>query len=207
LLLLPVVRMIDWEKGFQWSASAYVRGAMLGILPLWALGVTIYVLGRRGSPLLARVTRLLPALRDYVRMQALADFAFALGNFIEAGVPILQAWGTVRLITPSRDLKAAAAGVENIIAAGGAPGAKLDTWRCFPADFIALYRNGEATGQLDVNLLRLAAQKQDAANRALGLATILYPLLMFLIVAAMTAYFVISIYAGYLKMLGGLAGQ
>jgi type II secretory pathway component PulF len=205
LLLLPVVRMIDWEKGFQWSAAAYVRGAMLGILPLWALGITTWILARRGSPLLARVTRFLPALRDYMRAQALADFAFALGNFLEAGVPILQAWGTVRLITPSRELKAAAAAMENTIASGKPPGARLDDWRCFPPDFVALYRTGEATGQLDVNLLRLAAQKQDAANRALGLATIIYPLLMFLIVAAMTAYFVISIYAGYLKMLGGLA--
>jgi type II secretory pathway component PulF len=206
LLLLPVVRMIDWDKGFQWSPLAYVRGVALGIVPLWGIGITIWTLARRGSPLLARITRFLPALRDYAREQALADFAFALGNFIEAGVPILQSWATVRLITPARDLKAAAAAMEMTIAAGLPPGAKLMQWRCFPADFVALYRTGEATGQLDVNLLRLAAQKQDAANRALGLATILYPLLMFLVVAAMTAYFVISIYAGYLKMLGGLAG-
>jgi general secretion pathway protein F/type IV pilus assembly protein PilC len=205
LLLLPVVRMIDWDKGFQWSPLAYARGAALGIVPLWSLGLTLWVLARRGSPLLARITRFLPALRDYVRAQALADFAFALGNFIEAGVPILQSWATVRLITPARDLKAAAAAMESTIASGQPPGAKLAEWRCFPAEFVALYRTGEATGQLDVNLLRLAAQKQDAANRALGLATVIYPLAMFLIVAAMTAYFVISIYAGYLKMLGGLA--
>jgi general secretion pathway protein F/type IV pilus assembly protein PilC len=95
--------------------------------------------------------------------------------------------------------------MEHTIASGQPPGAKLAEWRCFPPEFLALYRTGEATGQLDVNLLRLAAQKQDAANRALGLATVIYPLAMFLIVAAMTAYFVISIYAGYLKMLGGLA--
>jgi type II secretory pathway component PulF len=206
LLLLPIVRMIDWEKGFQWSATAYARGAAAGILPLWAIGITIWILMRRGSPLIAGITRFLPALRDYIRSQALADFSFALGNFLEAGVPIQQAWATVRLITPARDLKAAAAAMETTIAQGHAPGAKLDAWRCFPPDFVALYRTGEATGQLDVNLLRIAAQKQDAANRALALATVIYPLFMFLVIAAMVAYFVISIYGGYLKMLGGLAG-
>jgi general secretion pathway protein F/type IV pilus assembly protein PilC len=206
LLLLPIVRMIDWEKGFQWSATGYVGGAAAGILPLWALGITIWVLARRGSPWLARVIRFLPALRDYVRMQALADFSFALGNFLEAGVPIQQAWGTVRLITPARDLKEASAAMESFIARGEAPGPKLDAWSCFPPDFVALYRTGEATGQLDTNLLRLAAQKQDAANRALALATVIYPVLMFLVIAAMVAYFVITIYGGYLKMLGGLAG-
>jgi type II secretory pathway component PulF len=204
LLLLPVVRMIDWEKGFHWSAAAYVRGVALSILPLWALGITLWILARRGSPVLARVTSWLPALRQYLRAQALADFSFALGNFLEAGVPIAQAWATVRLITSSRHLRSAATAMEAVIARGEAPGASLERWPCFPADFIAQYRTGESTGQLDVNLLRIAAQKQEAANRALGLATIVYPMIMFLVVAVMVAYFVISIYAGYLKMLGGL---
>ena len=97
LLLLPVVRMIDWDKGFQWNAFVYARGVALGIVPLWGLGIALWYLARRGSPLLARITRFLPALRDYMRAQALADFAFALGNFIEAGVPILQSWATVNL--------------------------------------------------------------------------------------------------------------
>ncbi|MGH7955409.1 MAG: type II secretion system F family protein [Opitutaceae bacterium] len=205
LLLLPVVRMIDWDKGFQWSAISYVRGVALGILPLWGVGIWIWVLALRGSAWLARITSMLPALRGYVRDQSLADFSFALGNFLEAGVPIAQAWATAGLVTPSRNLKIAAREMEITVASGAPPGAKLDRWACFPADFVALYRTGEATGNLDVNLLRVAAQKQDAANRALALATIMYPMLMFLIVAAGVVYFVISIYAGYLKMLGKLA--
>jgi type II secretory pathway component PulF len=202
LLLLPIVRMIDWEKGFQWSAATYVRGVMATIIPLWALLITLWILARRGSPWLARVTRFMPAFRAYMREQSLADFSFALGNFLEAGVPIQQAWATLRLITPAHELKTAAAAMEQTIARGERPGASLDRWSCFPPDFVALYRTGEATGQLDVNLLRLAAQKQEAANRALTLATIIYPMFMFIVVAVMVAYFVISIYAGYLNMLG-----
>jgi type II secretory pathway component PulF len=205
LLLLPVVRMIDWEKGFQWSTSAYLRGIGMTILPLWGLGIGIWILVRRGNPLMRGVTRLLPALSGYLRAQALADFSFALGNFLEAGVPIGQAWAAAGLITRSRDLKSAAKAMEGTIARGEAPGTKLDAWDCFPADFVALYRTGEATGQLEANLLRLAAQKQEAANRSLAFATLLYPTLMFLVVAGAVAYFVVSIYAGYLKMLGKLA--
>jgi type II secretory pathway component PulF len=205
LLLLPVVQMIDWETGFVWSASGYLRGVALTLLPLWGLGAVIWILARRGSPWLTRIAQILPALRGYVRSQRLADFSFALGNFLEAGVPIAQAWATAGLITPSRKLKAAAEAMQTTIARGEAPGARLDAWSCFPADFIALYRTGEATGQLDANLLRLAAQKQDAANRALAFATVLYPSFMFLVVAGGVAYFVISIYTGYLKMLGKLA--
>jgi type II secretory pathway component PulF len=206
LLLLPVVRMIDWEKGFHWSASAYVRGVAVSILPLWGAGLVIWFLARRGSPILANVTSLLPVLRGYTRAQELADFSFSLGNFLEAGVPIAQAWAAAGLITRSPKLKTAAERVNATIARGEAPGPKLDASTCFPADFVALYRTGESTGQLDVNLLQLAAQKQDAANRALSLATVVYPMLMFLCVAAGVVYFVITIYSGYLKMLSGLAG-
>lgn len=205
LLLLPVTRMIDWEKGFQWSARAYAQGIALTILPLWIAAIAIWSLARRGNPVVAKVVALLPALGAYARRQALADFSFSLGNFLDAGVPIAQAWAAAGLITRSSNLKTAAKAMEAVIARGEAPGGKLGAWPCFPPDFVALYRTGESTGQLEANLLQLAAHHQDAANRALGVATVVYPLIMFLLVAATVAYFVISIYAGYLKMLGKLA--
>jgi len=58
---------------------------------------------------------------------------------------------------------------------------------------------------LEQNLFRLASLNQESAQRALKLATVVYPGLMFLAVAAGVGYFVISIYSGYLKMLTGLA--
>jgi general secretion pathway protein F/type IV pilus assembly protein PilC len=205
LLLLPLMRMIDWEKGFHWSAGAYAQGLILTLLPLWIAALAIWSLARRGNPILAKLVALLPALGAYARRQALADFAFALGNFLDAGVPIARAWAAAGLITRASDLKTAAKAIEAAIQRGEAPGRKLEAWPCFPPDFVALYRTGEATGQLDANLLQIAAHHQDAANRALTVATVVYPLIMFLLVAATVAYLVISIYAGYLKMLGKLA--
>lgn len=205
LLLLPVVRMIDWEKGFHWSAAAYVRTLAFTLVPLWMLAVVLLILARRRNVVLAKLVGLLPAIGNYIRTQALADFSFTLGNLLEAGVPIGQAWSATGLISSSRSLKSAAVSMADTVEHGRAPGSQLDAWPCFPADFVALYRTGESTGQLESNLLRLATHHQDAANRALGVATVIYPMLLFLIVAAGIAYFVISIYAGYLKALGELA--
>jgi type II secretory pathway component PulF len=120
-------------------------------------------------------------------------------------VPIGKAWATSGLITTSTPLKSAAVTMEHMVEQGRAPGTVLDATPGFPPDFDALYRTGESTGQLEGNLLKLATQYQEAANRALGVATVIYPMLMFLIVAAGIAYFVISIYAGYLNALGKLA--
>jgi hypothetical protein len=74
-----------------------------------------------------------------------------------------------------------------------------------PPEFIALYRSGEASGQLESNLLLLAEQNQEKAQRALSLASVVYPGLALACVAVGVAYFVFSIYGGYLKMLTGLA--
>ena len=205
LLLLPVMRMIDWEKGFQWSTPAYLRGLALGLLPLWGAAALIWILARRGSPLLGRAASLLPLLRAHVRAQAIADLSFALAKFLEAGVPIGQAWAAAELTTRSPRLKAAAEAMTTVVAARAAPGEKLDAWPCFPADFVALYRTGEQTGQLEANLHRLATQYQDTANRALTLVTLVYPSLLFLVVAAAVVYHAVMIYGGYLKMLGKLS--
>jgi type II secretory pathway component PulF len=205
LLLLPLVRLIDWEKGFQWSAIGYARGVAMGIVPLWGAALVLWILARRGSPALAAVMRAIPVVGRYVRAQALADFSFALANFLEAGVPIGEAWSAAGLVTSSPQLKTAASAITALIKTGAAPGAKLSAWPCFPADFVALYHTGEQTGQLDANLHRLAAQYQEAANRALTLATLIYPTLLFLIVAGGVVYFVVSLYSGYLKMLTKLA--
>ncbi|MEO6002461.1 MAG: type II secretion system F family protein [Opitutus sp.] len=207
LLLLPVVRMIDWEKGFTWDLAAYGRGVCLTIGPLWVVALIIWALVKGENPHVATLSRMLPVVGTYVRAQSLSDFAFGLGNFLEAGVPIDQAWATAALVSRSPALQSAAEKIGEAIARGEPPGPKLGAWPCFPPDFIALYRSGEISGQLEQNLLRLAAVSQDEAQRALKLATVVYPGVVFLTVAVGVGYFVISIYSGYLKMLTGLAGQ
>jgi type II secretory pathway component PulF len=172
---------------------------------LWGAGVAVWILARRQSPVLTRVAVMLPAARGYVRAQALADFSFALANFLEAGVPIAKAWASAGAITRSPQLRAAADAMAEVIARGMPPGPQLARWDCFPPDFVALYQTGEATGQLEANLHRLTTQNQEAANRSLAFATMLYPAIMFIVVAGLVVYHVIKIYGGYLKMLGKLA--
>jgi type II secretory pathway component PulF len=184
----------------------YARGIAFALLPLWAVIATLIVLARKHHPVLTRIARMMPALRSYVREQALADFSFALGNFLSAGVPIGRAWATAGLVSHSSDLKAAAKAMEATVAAGEAPGSKLAGWACFPPDFTALYRTGEKTGQIEANLSRLSSHYQEEANRSLARATFIYPAFLFLVVAGGVVYFVITFYAGYLRMVSGFAG-
>ena len=203
--LFPLLSMIDWEKGFVWSGDAYLRALACTLLPLWLIAAVVWISSRRQSPWLGRVARLLPALRGYAVGQSLADFSFALGNFLEAGLSIDRAWLAAGAISHSSDLECAAVAIHAAIERGEAPGSLLPHWRCFPDEFTALYRVGEGTGQLEHNLLRLAASNQERANASLKVATLLYPALLFVGVIALVGYHIVAFYSGYLKMINDLA--
>jgi type II secretory pathway component PulF len=204
LFLFPITRMIDWEKGFAWDSGVYLRGVAIALVPLWTAAIVVMILVRRENPAVARLSRMIPIVRNYLGAQSLSDFCFGLGIFLEAGVPIDRAWAAAARVARSPELRAAAALIAPVIARGEPPGPKLLETNCFPPDFIALYRSGETSGQLDQTLLRLSVQNQERAQQALSLATIVYPGLMLACVAAGVGYFVISVYGGYLKMLTGM---
>ncbi len=204
ILLFPFLRMIDWEKGFQWDPAAYARTLALLLLPLWSIVLAVFILSRRQSPWLGRLGQVMPVLRRYRQTQALADFSFALGNFLDAGLPIGRAWSAAGAVARVPELAAAARIINAKIEEGEAPGPQLRDHRCFPEDFIALYRTGESTGQLEYNLLHLASLNQERANHQLKLATLLYPTLLLVVVVGVVAYQIISFYAGYYKMLSDM---
>ena len=205
LLLLPVMRMVDWDKGFNWDFFAYTRTVAFTVLPLWAAILALVFLARRQNPVLSRVARLLPFVGGYLRAQGLADFAFALGNFLDAGVLIGRAWSIAGSIASLPELKRASVAMEAVIVRGEKPGSQLSNWACFPPDFVALYHTGETTGRLEESLFRLADQYQDRAGRALTLATLFYPALLFFAAAAAVIFHIIKFYSGYLKMIEKLA--
>lgn len=205
ILIRPVLGMINWDRGFVWSTSGYVQALAFTLGPLWLILGVLFVLARQHSPALRQIGRRIPLIAGYIRNQALADLAFALGSFISSGVPIGQAWAAAGLISHSPTLRRAAERLAVTIGQGVAPGTQLATWPCFPPEFVALYRTGETTGQVDIQLLRLSAQYQDSANRTLTVATIVYPALLFGAVALMVAYTVLKMYSGYLGSIEKLA--
>jgi general secretion pathway protein F/type IV pilus assembly protein PilC len=207
LLMFPVLRMLDWEGGgFRWDGAAWLGSVACTLLPLWALAITARVLAKRESPLFDRVLRLLPVLRRYRREQSLADFSFALGNLLEAGAPIGEAWATAGRASRSPVLDAAARSIRETIRQGRRPGERLEAFSCFPDDFVTLYRTGEATGQLDADLLRLSGLHQENANASLRMATLFYPGLIFAAVVVVVGYHIIRFVSGYVNELNKLMG-
>ncbi len=207
-LLVPFLRLIDFEEGLQGGVSDYVGGLLAILIPVWGGAVLLWWLARRENPLVLALLDLAPAIGGYRRHQALADFAFALGNLLEAGAPIGPAWLDAGGIARSRRLREAAEKIRVRVECGEAPGPHLAALGVFPPEFVARYQTGEVTGSLDTSLLALAADHQATANQRLQAASLLYPGLLFGGVALMIGWIVISFAMQYYgtinRMLDGM---
>ena len=191
-VILPFLRLIDFEVGLRWNLAAYLGGLFAILLPVWGGAFLLWILVRRDNPLAIALLDVLPAIGGYRKNQALADFSFALGNLLEAGAPIGKAWLDAGHIARSRRIGAAAATIHGRIELGEAPGPHLARTHVFPHEFVARYQTGETTGNLDNTLLALAADHQTKANQRLMAASMIYPGLLFGAVAVMVGWVVIS---------------
>jgi len=203
-LVLPFVRMIDFERGLTGGVSDYLGGVIAILAPVWGGAALFRVLVRRGNPVAHALLNVLPAIGGYRRHQSLADFSFALGNLLEAGAPIGRAWLDAGEIARSPRLRRAAERMHMRIEQGLAPGRHLAETGAFPEEFVVRYQNGEATGSLEASLLSLAADHQERADGRLAAATMLYPGILFAAVAAMIGYIVIGFVLKYVNTLNGL---
>jgi len=203
-VVLPFLRLIDFEKGLNWSLSAYLGGLACVLVPVWGMGLVLYGMVKRGHPLALGFLNVLPAIGGYRRQQSLADFAFALGNLLEAGAPIGSAWRDAGEISRASCLRVAAGKVVEQIELGLQPGRFLVQTKVFPAEFITRYQIGESTGGLEAALLALATDHQERANERLTVVTVLYPALLFVAVAGLIGYLVIGFALRYYNMLNGM---
>ena len=200
IFLLPVFSLVEFtgEGSTELHFDRYVGNVLAMLLPTWVfLGALIY-LARKRSPILKAMTRRIPGLSGYCKIQALADFTFALGALLRAGAPMDESWYGAGLVSDEPSLAKASVALTEKIKAGEAPGQYLIEHPCFPSEFNALYQTGEHTGQLDANLATLSQQFQEKANRRLAMVSFIYPKLLFLLIAIFAGYKILVFYSGQL---------
>ncbi|GHB99703.1 type II secretion system F family protein [Cerasicoccus arenae] len=206
--IMPVMWQIDFEVGISNVSDVinakYFMDVAIFQVPLWGTIIMLFVLAKLDSPLLPMLAKCLPGFRGHSIKQSLADFSYALGAFLEAGTPIAKAWAGAGLVANSPPLKRAGNAMRVLIDDGATPSEHLAKFKCFPADFRALYTTGERTGQLEKNLVVLGRQFQSSANNAMTFASILYPVLMFGAVAIVIVITIIRFYASYLDGVMGI---
>ena len=185
--------------------------AALALAPLYLItGFIIYSTqsrhGEKWRALVESFFRWIPLLGKARHFLSLARFSAALEALISAGVNIIQAWDLAANASGSPALKRAVAAMKPGVVAGQTPAEELRKQTVFPVMFANFYASGEVSGKLDETLRRLYAHYQEEGSHKLQSFAQWLPRLIYGIVAAMVAYYVIQFWIGYFNQISTITG-
>jgi type IV pilus assembly protein PilC len=205
LIVLPFAHS-QFNASLLWL---FVKAALV-LAPLYL--VTFFLIyatqSRHGEKWRARIEsciRPIPILGTARRFLALARLAAALEALISAGVNIVQAWDLAATASGSPALRRTVESWKPQIEAGRTPAEIIRDCHIFPEMFANLYASGEVSGKLDETLRRLYAHYQEEGARKLHAFAQWTPRLVYLLVAGVIAYKVVSFYLGYFQQINDVS--
>jgi len=189
--------------------EAFLQHKLLVLLPAY---VVVFLLlfalqGGRGKNWRALMERLLhpvPLLGGARFSLALSRLSGALEALINAGVPIIRAWGIAADASGSHRMQRYVRAALPQMESGLTPSEILRQSRFFPELFQNLYASGELSGQLDTTLHRLHVHYREESTHKFQAIAEWTPKIIFLFVALGIGYQVISFYSGYFDQINKL---
>ncbi len=200
-LALPILNFINaTEKdGLQVNFSGYSTSVISFLIPLWTVIVLLIVLWKLKPDVVKHFLSLFPWLRGYLKARSLYLWAFSLEAYYKAGSHLNVVFYGAGLVSGSYQLQKESLYISEAIQSGKSPGLLLQRSSVFPNEFAERYINGETTGQLDKALQDLSGLYRKKATRALTIASLVYPKVLFLIVAVYSGIKIALWYREYLN--------
>ena len=191
--------------------TAFLLGTLGVLIPVYvAVFLLIYAgQARRAGAwrsALETFLRPFPLLGSTRQCFSLARLAAALEALLNAGVTVIEAWDLAAAASGSPALQREVAAWRPAVVAGLTPSEAVSASRRFPELFANLYHSGEISGKLDDSLHRLYEHYQDEGMHKLRALTKWVPQILYLGVAVMVGYKVISFYTGYFDMINKAGG-
>lgn len=189
----------------------YLSQTLGVLLPLYAVAASVVYAaqsrhGERWRAAVESVLRPVPVLGAARHSLALARLAAALEALLSAGVTIIEAWGLAAAASGSPALRRTVLGWRRLLEAGQTPAELVGASGQFPELFASQYATGEVSGKLDETLQRLHTYYQEEGSRKLHAVAQWTPRAVYLLVALMIAYRVVSFWSGYFKQIQDAGG-
>ncbi len=146
----------------------------------------------------------MPVLGDLIRKQSIVRIAVTMSTLTRSGVEFITAIRIARRSTNNLILKDALQKCESAIGAGRDIAPALEATGAFPGTVVQIFAVGQASGQLDLMLERLAEdydlQVQVATQRLISL----FEPMLILMLAGFVGFIVLAIILPYLEVGHGL---
>jgi len=202
--VIPTVSQVFAEMGqtlplptrILLGVSAFFRGfwwVILGVLILAAAGIRRYLQTPKGALQWDRIKLRLPLFGGVVLRGAVARFARTLATLLQGGVPILNSLDIVKTVVNNRLLAQDIEETRLEVRKGGAIASSLKRNGHFPAIVTHMIATGEASGNLEDMLTKVAdAYEAEVETKVTALTSILEPVII-LAMGLVVGFIVISI--------------
>ena len=189
------------------------RSMLIGVVSLWGVilvaSVIVSLVRRRAQQSVAfdRSVGLIPIIGGMRRALALSRFSAAYDMQLAAGVNVLGALTASGDASASANFRRATGDAVEMVRSGEPVSTALVSTRAFPERVIRAFAVGEETGRLEEELRKVSDEYRKIGLGKLDLLSEWIPKIIFLCVAVMIGWKVVSFYSGYVQNLGKLMGN
>ena len=194
--------IMDALLGFSSYVSSHGIAIAGGVLIAF-VAIAIFLRTERGHFLLDATLLKIPVIRSLLLASTTERFCRTLGDMLSAGVPVTQCYTivqeNVRNRVHRRALQRAAPG----LAAGQGIYRPLEEARIFPPSVIQMFRVGEETGHLDVNLAEAAEMYEEEIDYRIKRLTAILEPAMILFVGLIVGFVAVTLISSIYSLAGG----
>jgi type II secretory pathway component PulF len=188
--------------------AAYLRQTLgvlalvYGIALVFALLIPLLIDAGARSAACDSLLRMLPLIGKIRRAFAVARFCATYGMQLNAGINVMDALQAAQRASRSGLIRATVRGAVPEVRNGAQVGSLLTASGAFPEPMTRAFCVGEQTGELDQELVRLAADYQAEALNRLENAAEWLPRLFYIAIMLYTGYSIVTLYQKYLQDVG-----
>jgi general secretion pathway protein F len=179
----PTVALIafsDFVRGYWWALVILAVGLFFAFRR--------WVATDAGRMTYDRVSLTLPVVGRLVRMVAISRFTRTLSTLLSGGIPLLEAMSITQRVVLNRVLADAIASAGENIKEGESIAAPLAASKVFPPMVTHMIAVGEATGELEAMLVKVAeAYDREVETTVASLTSILSPVMILVMGSAVFA--------------------
>ncbi|MGA0839112.1 MAG: type II secretion system inner membrane protein GspF [Pseudomonadales bacterium] len=142
----------------------------------------------------------LPVVKKISRSSSAARYANTLSILTSSGVPLVEAMDIAANVVTNRWLRSRLLEATQRVSEGGSLRAALESVDQFPPMLLHMVGSGEASGELDTMLDRVAVYQQAEVNRVVTTLVRLFEPLMLLFMGGMVMFIIMAILLPILNM-------
>jgi type IV pilus assembly protein PilC len=188
-----IVNVSDFAVGYWWLVLLVTFGVFFAV-------TTAYRRSRTFVEWVDRMVLKVPVIGEILHNSAIARFARTLAVTFKAGVPLVDALGTVAGATGSIVYEKAVLRIRDDVATGYPVNVAMKQVDLFPHMVVQMTAIGEEAGALDTMLFKVAEFYEQEVNNAVDtLATLIEPFIM-VIIGGLVGSMVIGMYLPIFKM-------